>query len=168
MCFMILGFDILIDKKFKPWLIEVNQSPSFACDSALDYKIKKNVIADAFALLNVDPERRKKIVEQKQKKMQERILTGKQQKIDLNVKEQLRQQKLKERFAYEEKQLKKQSVSGYELIYPGPNSELNAKYELYIKKAQDLWDDFTTGKKKQNTQSAQKPVKGKKFGSNRF
>jgi len=53
MCFQILGFDIIIDHKLKPYLLEVNQSPSFSTDSPLDYKIKKNVIGDAFNLLNV-------------------------------------------------------------------------------------------------------------------
>ena len=41
MCFQILGFDIMIDRNFKPWLIEVNQSPSFGTDSPLDYEVKK-------------------------------------------------------------------------------------------------------------------------------
>ena len=54
MCFQILGFDIMIDKYFKPWLIEVNQSPSFATDSALDYEVKKSVLKDAFMLLNIN------------------------------------------------------------------------------------------------------------------
>lgn len=44
MCFQVLGFDIMIDKKFRPWLIEVNQSPSFGTDSSLDYKVKKAVL----------------------------------------------------------------------------------------------------------------------------
>lgn len=39
-CFQILGFDIMIDHKLKPSLIEVNQMPSFQTDSPLDYKIK--------------------------------------------------------------------------------------------------------------------------------
>ncbi len=52
MCFQILGFDIMIDNKLKPYLLEVNQSPSFATDSPLDYKVKKNVVVDAFKLLN--------------------------------------------------------------------------------------------------------------------
>jgi D-alanine-D-alanine ligase-like ATP-grasp enzyme len=58
MCFQVLGFDVLIDNKFKPYLLEVNASPSFGTDSSLDYKIKKNVIADAFQMLNFNYEKR--------------------------------------------------------------------------------------------------------------
>jgi tubulin polyglutamylase TTLL6/13 len=48
----------MIDHHFKPWLIEVNQSPSFATDSPLDYEVKKSVLRDTFSLLNVDLDRR--------------------------------------------------------------------------------------------------------------
>ena len=40
LCFEILGFDIMIDDKIKPYLLEVNHAPSFATDSPLDEKIK--------------------------------------------------------------------------------------------------------------------------------
>ena len=39
-CFELLGFDIIIDQNLKPWLLEVNLSPSLACDSPIDLKIK--------------------------------------------------------------------------------------------------------------------------------
>ena len=53
-CFQLLGFDILIDDYLNPWLLEVNQSPSMACDSALDQRIKSNMIADLFNLTGVN------------------------------------------------------------------------------------------------------------------
>lgn len=40
-CFELLGFDVLIDSNLKPWLMEVNLSPSLACDSPIDLKIKQ-------------------------------------------------------------------------------------------------------------------------------
>ena len=41
MCFEILGFDIILNEDLKPFLLEVNQAPSFSTDSPLDYEIKK-------------------------------------------------------------------------------------------------------------------------------
>lgn len=62
MCFQIFGFDFLIDSDFKPWLLEVNGSPSWRFETSLDYGVKKNVLADTFRLLNLDLEKKKKFV----------------------------------------------------------------------------------------------------------
>lgn len=59
MCFEILGFDILIDDAFKPWLLEVNHSPSFNTDLQIDAEIKERVIGDALELLNMESDKRK-------------------------------------------------------------------------------------------------------------
>ena len=45
-CFELLGFDVLIDQDLKPWLVEVNLSPSLACDSPIDLKIKHGLFLD--------------------------------------------------------------------------------------------------------------------------
>merc|ERR1711907_432354 len=51
--FELFGFDIMIDSQLKPWLLEVNFSPSLACDSDLDLEIKAGVIADSLTLMGV-------------------------------------------------------------------------------------------------------------------
>lgn len=58
LCFQILGFDIFIDHKARPWLIEVNQSPSFQADSPLDQKIKLGVLSDAVKILSLSLKRK--------------------------------------------------------------------------------------------------------------
>lgn len=55
-CFELFGFDILVDALLKPWLLEVNLSPSLACESPMDLKIKSHLIAD-FLTLGVIPVR---------------------------------------------------------------------------------------------------------------
>ncbi|XP_041351009.1 tubulin polyglutamylase TTLL5-like [Gigantopelta aegis] len=52
-CFELYGFDILIDENLKPWILEVNLSPSLACDTPLDLKIKSNLLCDLFGLAGV-------------------------------------------------------------------------------------------------------------------
>lgn len=52
-CFELFGFDVLVDNKLEPWLLEVNLTPALGCDSPLDQKIKSNVIADLFSLAGV-------------------------------------------------------------------------------------------------------------------
>uniref|UniRef100_A0A1X7VFQ0 Tubulin--tyrosine ligase-like protein 5 n=1 Tax=Amphimedon queenslandica TaxID=400682 RepID=A0A1X7VFQ0_AMPQE len=52
-CFELFGFDILIDESLKPWILEVNLSPSLTCDSPLDFKIKSNLITDLMSLIGI-------------------------------------------------------------------------------------------------------------------
>jgi hypothetical protein len=47
-CFEVFGFDILVDSDLKPWLLEVNLSPSLSADSPLDHIIKTTLITDTF------------------------------------------------------------------------------------------------------------------------
>ncbi len=52
-CFELFGFDILIDSELRPWLMEINLTPSLACESPLDFQIKSNLIADMLTLVGV-------------------------------------------------------------------------------------------------------------------
>jgi len=52
------GFDILIDSSLKPWLLEVNLSPSLGCDSPLDVRVKSAMLVDLLTLAGlptIDP-----------------------------------------------------------------------------------------------------------------
>ena len=74
MCFEILGFDIIIDKNCKPYLLEVNHAPSFATDSPLDYDVKYNLIADTFSLLGLSVAKKKAKVKQLYEEKKNRML----------------------------------------------------------------------------------------------
>lgn len=53
-CFELLGFDVLLAACGAiPVLMEVNHSPSLACESDFDYSVKRDVLMDTFKLLDV-------------------------------------------------------------------------------------------------------------------
>lgn len=45
-CFELYGFDVLIDEELRPWLLEVNASPSLVSTTPSDKRLKKKLIAD--------------------------------------------------------------------------------------------------------------------------
>lgn len=51
-CFELYGFDVLIDENIKPWLLEVNFSPSLGADCQADIISKKSMLHDLLDLLH--------------------------------------------------------------------------------------------------------------------
>lgn len=138
MCFEILGFDIILDEHYKPWLLEVNHSPSFSTDSHLDSQIKTAVITDALNLLNINTSKKKEVLASNKKMIRQRsisksfIKTSKHEKI-LKI-----AQEKNKRDVYED-----ENCGGYIKIYPGPNDEY---YQRFLRIANDKFNKLTTPK----------------------
>lgn len=52
--FELYGYDILIDRHFKPWLLEVNASPSLTANTVADYDMKFGLLDDLLTLLDME------------------------------------------------------------------------------------------------------------------
>jgi tubulin polyglutamylase TTLL9 len=53
-CFELYGFDLLLDSNLKPWLIEVNASPSMTSNTPNDYEMKMGLLDDTFTTLDLE------------------------------------------------------------------------------------------------------------------
>lgn len=51
-CFELYGFDVLFDDQLKPWLIEINSSPSMTANTPQDYEGKLGLLEDTFSILD--------------------------------------------------------------------------------------------------------------------
>jgi len=70
--FELYGFDILIDDKLKPWLMEVNVCPSLSSSSPMDRKIKHTLLTDILNIIGIEYNS-KKSLQQLKKKEKERL-----------------------------------------------------------------------------------------------
>lgn len=52
--FQLYGFDILLDSKLNPWLIEVNGSPSMTANTIKDHEFKIGLLDDTLSVIDME------------------------------------------------------------------------------------------------------------------
>jgi tubulin polyglutamylase TTLL6/13 len=138
MCFEVLGFDVLLDENCKPWLLEVNHTPSFTTDTPLDKKIKYRVISDSLEIMNIALRHRKNYLIRQRAQLQQRAMTGKLAKETKEHRDELVMTARMRRDRFEAKHL-----NGFTKVYPAEDSE---SYDCYIASAKDIWEEWTGAK----------------------
>ena len=53
-CFELYGYDVLFDSELRPWMIEVNCSPSLTATTPNDYKLKIDLVDDTLSVLDIE------------------------------------------------------------------------------------------------------------------
>ncbi len=53
-CFELYGYDILLDKDLRPWLLEINASPSLTANTPHDYDMKCALLDDVFTVVDLE------------------------------------------------------------------------------------------------------------------
>lgn len=53
-CFQLYGFDVMLDNDLKPWLIEVNGSPSMTANTPVDDALKTGLLDDTISIVNLE------------------------------------------------------------------------------------------------------------------
>ncbi|XP_789184.2 tubulin polyglutamylase TTLL13 isoform X4 [Strongylocentrotus purpuratus] len=138
-CFEILGFDVMLDKKLKPWLIEVNHSPSFHTDAKLDKEVKEGLLYDTMNIINLTHYDKKKCLEEDRKKIKERLLQrSKPKEFRKEEYEDSYDKAAEAQLKYEEGHL-----GDFTRIYPVEDSD---KYEKYFQHSGSLFQETAASK----------------------
>ncbi|XP_069490693.1 tubulin polyglutamylase TTLL6 isoform X2 [Ambystoma mexicanum] len=133
-CFELLGFDILLDRRLRPWLLEVNHSPSFSTDSLLDREVKDSLLYDTLVLINLGACNKRKVLEDKRQRVRERLNSQGQSQDARAEKQRILQVAWQEQAgAYEERNL-----GGFRRIYPTADA---AKYEKFFQQSSSIFQD---------------------------
>lgn len=124
----------MLDSKCKPFLLEVNHSPSLSTDSPLDEKVKGNLIRDTISLLGLSKQRKAQYLKHLQALKDLRTKSGKFVRLPLDLKEKLRREFDEVRNEYEIAHL-----GSFEQIYPTSDTKLALKYLEMLKTAHTLF-----------------------------
>ncbi|XP_051967264.1 tubulin polyglutamylase TTLL7-like isoform X3 [Xyrauchen texanus] len=169
-CFEVLGFDIILDRKLKPWLLEINRAPSFGTDQKIDYDVKKGVLLDTLKLLNIRASDKRRNLAQQKAEAQRRLYgQGSMRKLTAGSTEwekqrhllERRREELKERLAQVRKQVsrdehEKRHLGNYRRIYPPDDKLLLEKYESLLSAA---FQTFLTGRAASLQKEMNNPLK---------
>ncbi|KAA8581229.1 hypothetical protein FQN60_002810 [Etheostoma spectabile] len=137
-CFEILGFDVLLDHRLRPWVLEVNHSPSFTTDSQLDREVKDALLYDTLVLINLGACDRRKITKEERRRVKDRLQ-------QISTKE-ARSEELRQCQAATMEQMEKyeaKHLGGFKRIYPREGGE---KYDKYFKHSSSLFQETSASK----------------------
>ncbi|KAL5005179.1 hypothetical protein ScPMuIL_018635, partial [Solemya velum] len=132
-CFEILGVDILLDKKLRPYILEVNHSPSFNTDSELDREIKGALVWDTLHLVNFGACDRRKCIEEEKKRIKDRLLGRPNKKESKEELEQAQAVYIESLERYENNHM-----GNFRRIYPYPGCE---KYDKFFNSSGTLFQE---------------------------
>ena len=120
-CFEILGFDIIVDKDLKPWVLEVNHSPSLACESDFDAQIKEDLISETLKIMDLNPIFRARVINIEKERTIQRINGNKQSEIPC--------------LFFPDRETKLAKTTGWKQIYPSSESSI---YDRILSRIEDL------------------------------
>ncbi|XP_071863747.1 tubulin polyglutamylase TTLL13-like isoform X3 [Bombus fervidus] len=155
-CFELLGFDVLLDWKLKPYLLEVNHSPSFHTDAQIDKDVKEGLLMSTFEMLNLQQCDKKKIIEEDRKRVRDRLLQGINTKDgstnDSTVgttKLDKPEEDLQKQFKWED-----EHMGNFRRIYPCCNGE---RYEPFFKQSSiSVYQDTAASRAREEASRIQK------------
>ncbi|KAK3096766.1 hypothetical protein FSP39_003043 [Pinctada imbricata] len=133
-CFEILGFDVLLDRKLRPQVLEVNHSPSFNTDSELDREIKGALVWDSLNLVNFGACDRRKCIEEEKKRIKDRLLGRGVKKETREELELAQAQYIEVLERYENNHL-----GNFRRIYPLPDTK--ARYDKFFHHSGTLFQE---------------------------
>ncbi|XP_038049543.1 tubulin polyglutamylase TTLL7-like isoform X2 [Patiria miniata] len=154
-CFEILGFDVMLDRKLKPWLIEINRAPSFGTDEKIDFDIKNGVLTDTFRLLNMkQSDKRRGLAAQKAEAQKRLFRPAKRPGVEISEEEkqkaaiEKRKQELKEKLVQVRRDnaredYENRNIGSFRRIYP-PQDKLSQ--DNYYTLLTDAFQLFLSGR----------------------
>jgi tubulin polyglutamylase TTLL6/13 len=175
-CFELLGMDIMIDSKMKPYILEVNHSPSFHTNEQVDKEVKEALIRDTLIMMNLSGETRKKVLEDDRKRIRDRLLSKiKDQPKEINKDVNNNELPANDSDAYLDKfnswtqQIKWEDshLGGYRRIMPCPN-EKNKYAKFFVQQNQlSVYCDTAASKRREECAKQQRELLEEKYKANK-
>ncbi|CAM4641834.1 unnamed protein product [Leuciscus chuanchicus] len=148
-CFELLGFDVILDRDLKPWLLEINRAPSFGTDDKIDVDVKKGALLDALKLLNIRASDEQQNLAEQRAETQRRLnepgnirkrvarTVDWQRKIQLLERriEELRKNQVQSHKLESRDEYAKSHLGNYSCIYPPDDKLLLEKYDSLLSAA---------------------------------
>ncbi|CAG0881084.1 unnamed protein product [Cyprideis torosa] len=124
-CFQVVGFDIILDAEFKPYVLEVNSLPSFAMEMEIDESVKVPMMCDTLRMIcPTAPVIGKLFREQKRQNLGNRI-HGRWSPPSVHYEKELAKWELKQ-------------IGGYKRIFPSKDESRNMYYAQLEKDVQNV------------------------------